>query len=41
MKFKRILAVVMLACLLVGGLVPAASAVTWKEPWDFTLPPVS
>ena len=35
MKFKRILAVVMLACLLVGGLVPAASAVTWKEPWDF------
>ena len=36
MKFKRFLAVMMLACLLVGGLVPAASAVTWKEPWDFS-----
>ena len=35
MKFKRILAVMMLAMLLVGGLVPEASAVTWKEPWDF------
>ena len=35
MKFKRILAVMMLAMLLVGGLVPAANAVTWKEPWDF------
>ncbi len=34
--FKRILAVVMLSILLVGGLVPAASAVTWKEPWDFS-----
>ena len=35
MKFKRVLAVMMLAMLLVGGLVPAASAVKWKEPWDF------
>ena len=35
MMFKRILAVMMLSILLVGGLVPAASAVTWKEPWDF------
>ena len=32
---KRFLAVMMLAILLVGGLVPAASAVKWKEPWDF------
>ncbi len=35
MKFTRVLAVMMLTILLVGGLVPAASAVTWKEPWDF------
>ena len=35
MKIKRILSVVMLAILLTVGLVPAASAVTWKEPWDF------
>ena len=35
MKFTRILAIMMLAILLVGSVVPAASAVTWKEPWDF------
>ena len=35
MKFKRVLAVMMLAMLLVGGLVPTAMAVKWKEPWDF------
>ena len=35
MKFTRVLAVMMLAVLLLGGLMPSASAVTWKEPWDF------
>lgn len=34
MKLTRILAAMMLMILLVG-MVPAASAVTWKEPWEF------